>query len=171
MYGVSWFKTEMNIFENRKIMILLQEPKGDSYFRVWMQLIAIATQCRSGGKLLISENKPMTIHEFALIMGKSRVFMEKIINKFLELEMLIIENNTFILKNWSKYQSIDKYENVLEQNRKRQAKYREKLKSEKEKSNVIGMLDNAQEKKREDKDENKENIGEENTNGFKRYEL
>lgn len=43
------------------------------------------------------------------------------------------EGETFLIKNWDKYQSIDKYENYQIQNRERQRKYREKLKSEGEK--------------------------------------
>ncbi len=167
MYGILWFKTMADIFENRKIQLLLAQKNGDSYFRVWIQLMTLATQCGSEGKLLVSENIQMTIHEFSVIMGKSKKFMEKIINKLLELEMLVVEDNIYIVKNWKKYQSFDKYEKILEQNRKRQAKYREKQKSENEKSNVIQMLDNAQEKNRTER----ENKREENINGFKRYTL
>jgi len=65
--------------------------------------------------------------------------------------MLIKEGETFLIKNWDKYQSIDKYENYQIQNRERQRKYREKLKSESEKSNVTitennEIIDNTQEK-------------------------
>ena len=49
------------------------------------------------------------------------------------------------LKNWDKYQSIEPYEKYKEQNRIRQQKYREKLKSEKEESNITITLDNTQE--------------------------
>ena len=34
--------------------------------------------------------------------------------------MLIYQENTYIIKNWYKYQSIDKYEKILEKNRARQ---------------------------------------------------
>ena len=52
----------------------------------------------------------MTIENFSKIMGKSKKKIEKILNKFLELEMLIKEGDTFLIKNWDKYQSIEKYE-------------------------------------------------------------
>lgn len=53
--------------------------------------------------------------------------------KFLELGMLKKEGETFLIKNWDKYQSIERYEKYQMQNRERQRKYREKHKSENEK--------------------------------------
>ena len=91
MYELPWFKTETNIFSNRKIQILLKLPEGDTYFRVWIQLIALAVECNNKGRLEIGENNPMTIQNFSKIMGKSNKKIEKILKKFLELEMLIKE--------------------------------------------------------------------------------
>lgn len=53
MYELPWFKTETNIFSNRKIQILLKLPEGDTYFRVWIQLIALAVECNNKGRLEI----------------------------------------------------------------------------------------------------------------------
>ena len=172
MYEIPWFKTETNIFSNRKIQIILKLPEGDTYFRVWMQLIALAVECNGNGRLEIGENKPMTIQDFSKIMGKSKKKIERIIQKFLELEMLIKEGETFLIKNWDKYQSIEKYEKYQIQNRERQRKYREKNKSENEKSNVIKTLSNTEEKKIKDIEIIKEeNIREESENGFRQYKL
>ena len=145
MYSLQWLKLELKIFSNRKIQILLREPDGDTYFRVWIQLLIIAVECNKNGKLVIGNNKPMTIENFSKIMGKSKKKIEKIIQKFLELNMLIVEDGAYKIKNWDKYQSIEPYEKYKEQNRIRQQKYREKLKSEKEESNVTITLDNTQE--------------------------
>ncbi len=78
MYELPWFKTETNIFSNRKIQILLKLPEGDTYFRVWIQLIALAVECNNKGRLEIGENNPMTIQNFSKIMGKSNKEIEKI---------------------------------------------------------------------------------------------
>ena len=51
--------------------------------------------------------------------------------------MIILENEVYKIKNWNKYQSIETYEKYKEQGRLRQQRYREKLKSENGKSNVI----------------------------------
>ena len=172
MYNLQWLKVEIKIFSNRKIQILLKESDGDTYFRVWIQLLTIAMECNKNGKLIIGNNKPMTIENFSKIMGKSKKKIEKIIKKFIELNMLIIEEGVYKIKNWDKYQSIETYENYREKNRIRQQKYREKVKSENEKSNVTTTLDNAQENKKilEENIINKREENE-NINGFKQYKM
>ena len=170
MYKLQWLKIDANLFANRKIQILLKEPDGDTYIRVWIQLLIIAMECNKEGNLVIGENKPMTIEYFSKIMGKSLEKMEEIIKKFLELEMIILENEVYKIKNWNKYQSIETYEKYKEQGRLRQQRYREKLKSENGKSNVTVTLCNKEEENKENKRKEirKE---EENTNGFRKYEM
>ena len=170
MYKLQWLKIDANLFANRKIQILLKEPDGDTYIRVWIQLLIIAMECNKEGNLVIGENKPMTIEYFSKIMGKSFEKMEEIIEKFLELEMIILENEVYKIKNWNKYQSIETYEKYKEQGRLRQQRYREKLKSENGKSNVTVTLYNKEEENKENKRKEirKE---EENTNGFRKYEM
>ena len=170
MYKLQWLKIDANLFANRKIQIILKEPDGDTYIRVWLQLLIIAMECNKEGNLVIGENKPMTIEYFSKIMGKSFEKMEEIIKKFLELEMIILENEVYKIKNWNKYQSIETYEKYKEQGRLRQQRYREKLKSENGKSNVTVTLCNKEEENKENKRKEirKE---EENTNGFRKYEM
>lgn len=170
MHKIQWLKIDVNLFANRKIQILLKEPDGDTYIRVWIQLLIIAMECNKEGNLVIGENKPMTIEYFSKIMGKSFEKMEEIIKKFLELEMIILENEVYKIKNWNKYQSIETYEKYKEQGRLRQQRYREKLKSENGKSNVTVTLCNGEEENKENKrkEVRKE---EENTNGFRKYEM
>ena len=170
MYKLQWLKIDANLFANRKIQILLKEPDGDTYIRVWLQLLTIAMECNKEGNLVIGDNKAMTIEYFSKIMGKSLEKMNKIIKKFLELEMIILENEVYKIKNWNKYQSIETYEKYKEQGRLRQQKYREKLKSGNGKSNVTVTLCNGEEENKENKikEVRKE---EENTNGFRKYEM
>ena len=84
MYEIPWFKTETTIFSNRKIQIILKLPEGDNYFRVWIQLIALAVECNNRGRLEIGTNNPMTIQNFSKIMGKSNKKIEKILQKLLQ---------------------------------------------------------------------------------------
>ena len=169
MYKLQWIKLELKIFSNRKIQILLKEADGDTYFRVWIQLFTISMECNKDGKLVIGENIPMTIENFSKIMGKSKKKIEKIIKKFQELNMLIVEEGTYKIKNWDKYQSVESSEKYKEQNRLRQQKYREKLKSENGKSNVIITENNTKEeieiKSKIDKE------GDENISGFRKCEF
>ena len=76
-------------------------------------------ECNKEGNLVIGDNKPMTIEYFSKIMGKSFEKMKEIIKKFLELEMIILEEEVYKIKNWNKYQSIETYEKYKEQGRLR----------------------------------------------------
>ena len=174
MYDIQWFKVEKNIFYNRKIQLLLGLKDGDTYFRVWMQLLSLAVECGDGGRLIIGNN-PISVKEFSKIMGKSSKKMSKILDRFLELEMLKKDDEVFVIKNWNKYQSLDRQEVYQINNRERQRRFSEKKKKEQEKTNVSLTLDNATEEKREEKItkeiRKEENIREEENNGFREYKL
>ena len=178
MANLQWLKLSTNFFDNNKIKLLESEKDGDTLIRVWIQLLTIAMKCNYQGRLSITEDKPMTVDEFSKIMGKSRKKITKCLEKFEELKMIIIEDDFYKIKNWSKYQSADKLEEIRLQNCLRQQKYREKKKSENEKSDVTVTLCNGEEKKNKEirnknKEDKKKEIRkeEENTNGFKKYEM
>ena len=169
MANLQWLKLSTDFFDNNKIKLLESERDGDTLIRVWIQLLTIAMKCNYQGRLSITEDKPMTVDEFSKIMGKSRKKITKCLEKFEELKMIIIEDNFYKIKNWSKYQSADKLEEIRLQNRLRQQKYRENMKSEKEKSNVTVTQRNTKEEK---KIRNKiEKEGDENRSGFKEFKL
>ena len=138
MAEVSWIKLSTNIFSNRKIALLLNERNGDTYFRIWIQLLTIAGQCNMKGKLIIGENNPLNVQQLSKILGKSIKKVEEILNKFIELKMINLEENCYVIKNWSKYQSADKLEEIIKNNRERQRKFREKSKMG---NNVTEMLE------------------------------
>lgn len=161
---MQWIKVFTDIFANSKIQLLLKERDGDTFFRVWIQLLTIAGQCMQEGKLMMSENSPMTIQNLAIIMHKSNTKMENILNRLIHLEMLIYQENTYIIKNWYKYQSTDKYEKILEQNRTRQKRFRDK---KKEKNNVMQTLSNETEENKKENNRLEDDIRvEENGSGF-----
>ena len=169
MANLQWLKLSTDFFDNNKIKLLESERDGDTLIRVWIQLLTIAMKCNYQGRLSITEDKPMTVDEFSKIMGKSKKKITKCLEKFEELKMIIIEDNFYKIKNWSKYQSADKLEEIRLQNCLRQQKYPEKMKSEKEKSNVTVTQRNTKEEK---KIRNKiEKEGDENRSGFKEFKL
>lgn len=138
MAEVSWIKLSTNIFSNRKVALLLNERDGDTYFRIWIQLLTIAGQCNSNGKLIIGENSPLNVQQLSKILGKSIKKVGEILNKFIDLRMIIFENNCYEIRNWGKYQSIDKLEEIRKNNRERQRKFREKSKMQ---ANVTEILE------------------------------
>lgn len=115
MGQVGWIKVNTNIFSNRKIKILLKEREGDTYFRIWIQILTIAGECNRDGGLYISDDTPFKVKDFTNIIGKSSKTFTKILQKFIDLGMLIYKNDTYFVKNWSKYQSADKLKNLENQ--------------------------------------------------------
>ena len=78
MGQVGWIKVNTSIFSNRKIKILLKEREGDTYFRIWIQILTIAGECNRDGGLYISDNTPFKIKDFTNIIGKSSKTFTKI---------------------------------------------------------------------------------------------
>lgn len=136
---MQWIKVFTNIFSNPKMQLLLKERDGDTFFRVWIQLLTLAGTSMQGGRIMMSENTPMTVEDLAIITHKSNKKIQNILDKLIHFEMIICEDNIYRIKNWDKYQSADKYEKIQEQNRERQRRFREKSK---EKNNVNVTLGN-----------------------------
>ena len=151
---MQWIKLYVSMFSNRKIQLLLLRRDGDMFFRVWIQLLTLAGQSVDNGKIMRSETAPMTVEELAKIMHKKVDKMKNVLDNLIRLEMIKYEDNTYIIKNWNEYQSADKYEKVVVQNRERQRRFRDKNKEE---NNVKVMLDNGTEEniKENNKTDNK----------------
>ena len=163
MANLEWIKVNVGIFKNRKIIILLKERDGDTLFRVWIQLITLAGECNRNGALVMNDNTPMTVHDLSVITGKTEYKLTKIMQRFVDLEMLIIDENTYYIKNWDNYQSADKLNQIRESNRNRQRKFRAKNKVE---NNVTVTSSNAVDKSRLET-ELEQKRGVENESGFR----
>ena len=154
------YKIEHNpslIFDNEKIKKLLNSRDGDTYCRVWFQLLALAAKCNAHGAVLLGENIPITIDDLARIMNKTVNKLATIMQQLVNLHMIFVEEGTIYIKNWDVYQNLDKLEKIKEDNRKRQQRFRDKQMI----NNVTVTLDNAEDKNREEK------IRIENDSGFK----
>jgi len=164
MVQVQWLKVYTDIFDNEKMKKLLRNRNGDTYFRVWIQLLTLAAKSNQHGAILLGENIPMSKEDLAKVMHKTLNKLEKIIQDLYELDMIIIEKETICIKNWNMYQSADELEKLRESNRRRQQKYRDKQKD----SNVIVTSNNTEDKNREEKNKNRQDISNlENESGFK----
>ena len=164
MVQVQWLKVYTDIFDNEKMKKLLRNRNGDTYFRVWIQLLTLAAKSNQHGAILLGENIPMSKEDLAKVMHKTLNKLEKIIQDLHKLDMIIIEKDTIYIKNWDMYQSADELEKLRESNRRRQQKYRDKQKD----SNVIVTSSNTEDKNRKEKNKNRQDISNlENESGFK----
>lgn len=151
---MQWIKVFTNIFANPKMQLLLKERDGATFFRIWIQLLVITGISMQCGKIMMSENTPITVENPAIITHKSCKKIQNILDKLIHFEMLICEDNIYKIKNWDRYQSADKYEIVKEQNRERQKRFRENQKSE---NNVNVTLSNETEENKKENNKLEEN--------------
>lgn len=164
MGQVQWIKVCTDIFDNEKMKKLLRNRDGDAYFRVWIQMLALAGKSNCNGAILLGENLPMSVEDLSKVMHKTLNKFEQIIQSLYELDMIFVENDTIYIKNWNVYQSTDKLEKMRENARNRQKKFRDKQKE----SNVTGTLSNTEDKNRKEEINNRpERSIVENESGFK----
>lgn len=105
MVQVQWLKVYTDIFDNEKMKKLLRNRDGDTYFRVWIQLLTLAAKSNQHGAILLGENIPMSKEDLAKVMHKTLNKLEKIIQDLHKLDMIIVEKDTICIKNWDMYQS------------------------------------------------------------------
>lgn len=164
MGQVQWIKVCTDIFDNEKIKKLLRNRDGDTYFRVWIQMLALAGKSNQDGAILLGENITMSMDDLAKVMHKTLNKLETIVQSLCELDMIFIENDTIYIKNWNVYQNADELEKMRQNARNRQKKFRDKQKE----SNVTGTLSNTEDKNRKEEINKRiEKRGFENESGFK----
>ena len=52
------------------MQLLLKERDVDTFFRVWIQLLTLAGTSMQGGRIMMSENTPITVENLATITYK-----------------------------------------------------------------------------------------------------
>ena len=163
MVQVQWIKVYTDIFDNEKMKKILRGRDGDTYFRVWIQLLTLAAKSNMGGAIMLGENIPMTVKDIAETMNKTVDKLRMIIDYLYDLDMIVVEGDVISIKNWDVYQNADELEKIRENQRKRTRKFREKQKQ----SNVTETVCNIEDKIREEKNKNIKERIQENESGFK----
>jgi predicted phage replisome organizer len=163
MVQVQWIKIYTDIFDNEKMKKILRGRDGDTYFRVWVQLLTLAAKSNMGGAIMLGENIPMTVQDIAETMNKTADKLRTIMYKLCTLDMIVVNDDVISIKNWDVYQSVTELEKIRENQRKRTQKFRDKQK----KCNVTETLGNTEEKNRKEENINIKEGTQENESGFK----
>ena len=101
-----WFKFYNNFFDNEKIKQIKRKKDGDRLIVIFINCLAIAANCESGGYLKISENKFFTIETLAHHMSRNQKSIENALDIFQEYSMIIQDEYGYKIKNWNKYQNL-----------------------------------------------------------------
>jgi predicted phage replisome organizer len=159
MAEVKWVKLTTDMFDNRKVKYLRKLPDGNNIVLIWVMLLTMAGRCNSGGMIFLTENVPYTPKMLADELDFEENTVILALNALENLDMIVTDNGFFTIAGWEEYQNIEGMDKIREQNRLRQAKFKQKQKllAGNVTDNVTVTLGNALEEEiEEDKEEDKE---------------
>lgn len=128
MADVKWIKIVTDIFDDEKIMLIENMPEGDTILVIWFKLLALAGKQNNCGVFVLSEKIPYTDEMFSTIFRRPLPTVRLALTTFEKFGMVEIIENTVMIKNWEKHQSVDTLEKIKDDTRKRVQKHREKQK-------------------------------------------
>ena len=178
MAEVKWIKIVTDIFDDEKILLIESLPDSDAIIVIWFKLLCFAGKQNNKGVLMLNDRIAYTDEMLATIFRRKKSTVKMALQVFEDFGMIEIVDGVITIPNWEKHQNIDSMERIREQNRVRQARFKEKQKllSDNVNSvnnnvtnividnainnvtdNVIVNQDNATDKE-EDKENNKNNV-------------
>ncbi len=151
---VQWVKLSTGLFESPKILRLRLLPQGDKRVLLWIMLLVLAGKANQNGGLFVTENMPYDLKLLAKKTDLGPKFLAETLEHFVRLNMIKEEDGIWYVRNWEKYQSVERLEHLKELNRARVKKFADKKKAEKsKKTNAELMHANAPEEEREEEKE------------------
>ena len=127
--NVQWIKLSTEIFQNPKIAYLRSEKNGDRLILIWLMLLVLAGRSNRGGRLMLTDTIPYDFKMLSGELGYSPKTLEFAFEQFVRLNMTVQDDGVWIIRNWEKYQSVEKLDKIREQSRVRKQKQRERDKS------------------------------------------
>lgn len=128
MAEVKWIKLSVSIPDNKKIKRIRKMPDGNNIVLFWVFLLARAGESNQKGGLFFTENVPYTDEDLAADFDFTTEFVKFAKLTLEKYKMIELYDDVIFIRNWDEYQQMDKLEKIKEQNRIRQAKYKEKQK-------------------------------------------
>lgn len=174
MTDVKWIKFKVGTFDGKSFKKIKRAKIGGESYRdkltaIWFELMDFAGKCNHSGAFIDSHEIPFaSLDDIAIMIDREPDELELCMRFFINEGMVEVTNDVYTLSNWAVYQSEDKLERIRENNRARQARFRDKKKllleaaaASNEQDNGGVTLRNAIDKEEDkDKEQDKEHIGE-----------
>ena len=129
MADVKWIKITTDMFDNRKIKHLRRLPDGNSIVLIWVMLLTMAGRCNSNGMVFLTENIPYTPKMLADELDFEENTVILALKALEDLNMIVTDSGFFAIAGWNEYQNIEGMDKIREQNRIRQANFKQRQKS------------------------------------------
>lgn len=126
MADIKWIKVAVDMFEDEKILLLETLDNADELIVIWIKLLCLAGRQNNGGVFLINGSIPYTAKTLARVFRRDVQAVREALDTFEEFGLIETVEDVITIPNWEKHQNIDGMERIREQNRIRNAKYRER---------------------------------------------
>lgn len=134
MAEVKWIKLKVGMFDGMSFKKIKKAKIGGESFRdkltaVWFELMDFAGRCNHDGAFISPREIPFyELADIATMIDRDEEELSLCMSFFINEGMVSVVDDVYMLSNWSEYQNTDGLEKIREQNRLRQAKFKEKQK-------------------------------------------
>jgi predicted phage replisome organizer len=128
MADVKWIRINTDMFDNAKIKYLRTLPEGNNIILIWVMLLTTAGRCNSNGYIFLTENIPYTSEILAAEFDFETSTVNLALGALSRLNMIQQKEEKLLVTGWEEHQNAEGLEKIKEQNRIRQAKFKEKQK-------------------------------------------
>lgn len=131
---VKWIKLKVGMFDGMSFKKIKKAKIGGESFRdkltaVWFELMDFAGRCNHDGAFISPREIPFKeLSDIAVMIDRDEEELRLCMSFFINEGMISVVDDVYMLSNWSEYQNIEGMEKIREQNRIRQAKFKEKRK-------------------------------------------
>jgi len=166
MAKVTFIKLSVDMLENNKVVLLLQQPYGRVGLLAWYSMITIAGKCNSDGDLMftsdIAYDEEMLAMKLLIVEDSEKTLLKQALNFMEKYKMITRKNEVISLIGWSEYQSAADLAIYRARDNERKQEQQSKMNKKRNKAELSGkMAELSQEnkdvrcKKREVREENK----------------
>lgn len=129
MSKVKWFKITTDIFDDEKIKLLEKMPDGDTIIVIWFKILTLSAKSNQNGMIMLTDTIPYTEEMLISYLDRKDTTIRLALNTFKQFGMLEdINEQTLLVSNWGKHQNVKGLDDIREQNRIRQQRYRDNQK-------------------------------------------
>ena len=127
MKALRWFQTKVGLFQDPRMMYLLSQPHGDSYFVIWFYLKDLAGMLNDDGYIYVSEGQAMPTELLARQLRRRKAFVERVLDVFEQIDLISRDEAGFIrIVPWDEIQSFSRDEKKRSDARDRMRRYRQR---------------------------------------------
>ena len=127
MKALRWFQTKVGLFQDPRMMYLLSQPYGDSYFVIWFYLKDLAGMINADGYIYVSEGQAMPTELLARQLRRRKVFVERVLDVFEQIDLISRDETGLIrIVPWDEIQSFSRDEKKRSDARDRMRRYRQR---------------------------------------------